>query len=201
MAGNVYCFNTIVDPTIYKVGHTQQETVAARLRGYLGPAKPRVVIATRCVDDSERAEAILLHLLRHSTVLTQLTDLGNEWFRISVEPIDCHNYVCFAMDLVQDAVRKVHPIPRPVNRTIKKKINVLLAETKKNQLPNMTSYYKALDKYISVGATASVLEKGLQFAVETFEKSDNCPVLADYLLAPQSLREAVARNRYPHLEH
>lgn len=79
MSGTIYCFNTIENPNIIKAGHTQQ-VVQKRLRGYMGPTKPRSIIFTVKVDDSVEAEKMMLHLMEQCVSLKKRYDLGNEWF-------------------------------------------------------------------------------------------------------------------------
>ena len=79
MAGLIYCFNTVGDNKIYKAGHTQN-SLSTRLKGYLGPSKPRTIFFSRKVDDSIHAEKMMLTLLRQCTSLKERKDLGDEWF-------------------------------------------------------------------------------------------------------------------------
>ena len=79
MSGFIYCFNTHENPNIIKAGHTQQE-VQKRLRGYMGPTKPRSIIFTLKVDDSVEAEKMMLQLMEQCVSLNKRYDLGNEWF-------------------------------------------------------------------------------------------------------------------------
>uniref|UniRef100_A0A6C0IY05 Bacteriophage T5 Orf172 DNA-binding domain-containing protein n=1 Tax=viral metagenome TaxID=1070528 RepID=A0A6C0IY05_9ZZZZ len=79
MSGFIYCFNTHENPNIIKAGHTQQD-VQKRLRGYLGPTKPRSIIFTLKVDDSVEAEKMMLELMQQCVSLNKRHDLGNEWF-------------------------------------------------------------------------------------------------------------------------
>lgn len=80
MSGYIYCFNTHENPNIIKAGHTQQQDVQKRLRGYLGPTKPRSIIFTLKVDDSVEAERMMLQLMQQCVSLNKRCDLGNEWF-------------------------------------------------------------------------------------------------------------------------
>ena len=79
MSGFIYCFNTHENTNIIKAGHTQQE-VQKRLRGYMGPTKPRSIIFTLKVDDSVEAEKMMLQLMEQCVSLNKRYDLGNEWF-------------------------------------------------------------------------------------------------------------------------
>lgn len=79
MSGTIYCFNTLENPNIIKAGHTQQD-VKKRLRGYMGPTKPRSIIFTLKVDDSVEAEKMMLRLIQQCVSLNKRYDLGNEWF-------------------------------------------------------------------------------------------------------------------------
>ena len=78
--GWIYCFNTIVDASFFKAGHTQQP-LWRRLKNYTGPNKLRTLMFAREVDDSVSAEKMMLSLLRQSRCLIWRKDLGNEWFQ------------------------------------------------------------------------------------------------------------------------
>ena len=76
MPGFIYFFSTFGDRTVFKAGRTDQESLAARFKSYLGPSKPRMVVASREVDDTVAAEDMMLRLLRSSRVLQARPDLG-----------------------------------------------------------------------------------------------------------------------------
>lgn len=79
MQGYIYCFNTKENPNIIKAGQTQQD-VKQRLRGYIGPTKPRHIFFQEKVDDCIKAETMMLDLMCQCVSLTKRNDLGNEWF-------------------------------------------------------------------------------------------------------------------------
>ena len=101
MAGIIYCFNTIRDPTIYKLGHTKKK-LKMRLRGYLGPSKPHEVVLCRTVEDAREAEKMMIHLLKCSNVLKHCEDLGSEWFSATTHDTDGrHRTIHTFADIVQ----------------------------------------------------------------------------------------------------
>jgi|APSaa5957512622_1039677.scaffolds.fasta_scaffold08786_6 hypothetical protein len=110
MSGYIYCFNTHENPHIIKAGHTQQK-VQKRLRGYLGPTKPRSIIFTLKVDDSVEAEKMMLKLFEQCISLNKRCDLGNEWF----ETTGCFNFKERAEHLqtIAKIVQKASSIPPP----------------------------------------------------------------------------------------
>ena len=107
MKGHIYCFNTHENPGIIKAGHTQQD-VRKRLRGYLGPTKPRAIIFELEVDNSIEAEKMMLELMRQCVSVTQRHDLGNEWFQSSgnFTPEERFNHLRIIGKIVQKASKK-----------------------------------------------------------------------------------------------
>lgn len=192
MAGTIYCFNTVGDHRIYKAGHTQQE-LKSRLRGYLGPSRPRVIVASRNVDDSVAAETMVLGLLRQCSALVPRSDLGNEWFesRDGVGDDERHKAILFVFDVVSKAVHT-----RPASKyeepsTSHSSLHV--SET----LPAMGAYFEALDHFVH---TASPETLGtMDDILRSFEQSDSCPLFAEYVMWPRATRLAIAHNRFPHI--
>lgn len=192
MAGTIYCFNTIVDAKIYKAGHTQQD-LAARLRGYLGPSKPRTIVAQRQVDDSVAAETMMLGLLRQCCALRTRPDLGPEWFGAneSMDTDEIQRCILFVFDVVGKAVRCSRDPPHAST------ISSNPPSTEMTTLPAMGAYFEGLDRFMQ-RAMPNYLQT-LEHAIREFERSNDCPVFSEYVLWPRSTRVAVARNRYPQL--
>ena len=109
MAGFVYFFNTVSDGSIYKAGETQQESVASRMRSYLGPSKPRTIVVSRAVDDAREAERLLLALLKQCVHFRFRPDYGDEWFEAVTADVEKrHRAAILIMDVVQRAC-EAHP--------------------------------------------------------------------------------------------
>lgn len=214
MAGIIYCFNVVADYKIYKAGHTRQESLSCRLRSYLGPSKPRTIVASRAVADSVVAEKLMLALLRQSTALRARNDLGDEWFEVRSETEnmeECHRAIRLVLDVVAMAVSE-HPMGRAIQPStvapmphedtawkqderccqVKPHDTAVVAST----LPSMGSYFAALDRYVSRNP---VLANTVDDIVVTFEQSDDCPVFPEYVLFNRETRLSTARARYPHL--
>ena len=193
MAGTIYCFNCITDATIYKAGHTQQD-LASRLRGYLGPSKPREIICTMAVDDSVRAEQLMLKLFRALHAFRERQDLGNEWFEAREEDREeRHAAVQLVMQVVRDAVKKA-----PLKRPLSARETGGGDDAIDGSMPGMELYNQKLDDYIG-SASRECLEKGVDALVDAFEDSDQCPVFVEYVRWSRDARIACARARHPHL--
>lgn len=192
MAGFLYCFNTVGDSRIYKVGHTQQDKLSERLKGYLGPSKPRVMVASRRVDDSVRAEALMLTLVRHSRVLTSRPDLGKEWFHAPDDDEAArHAALLFFSELVACAVAT--PLPEAAKHQ-----HVLQRgereEEEEKDMGSMGTYFAAFDHYV---AHAPLLGKSLAQLMDAFDASDACPVFVDYLRHGRDARLRALARRHP----
>ena len=59
----------------------------------------------------------------------------------------------------------------------------------------MGSYFEALDRFVYTALPAGDMDEVLR----EFERSDLCPVFAEYVMWPRATRLAVACNRFPHL--
>jgi hypothetical protein len=106
-SGSIYCFSTVGDARVHKVGMTTQATVAQRMRGYIGLSKPRVMLAHRTVGDAVRAEATLLRAMKLCRFFTQRLDLGPEWWEAADDDVvERERAVLFLTDLVARA----HPV-------------------------------------------------------------------------------------------
>ena len=110
MAGTLYCFNTVSDPRLYKLGHTQQDPTA-RPRGYMDPVA--------CASSSRLgtwttpyAGRQSLSLLRICTYLRPRRDLGTEWFEAAVDDVEeRHRAIVLIMSTVAAAVRSTSSVP------------------------------------------------------------------------------------------
>ena len=111
--GCIYLFNTAVDSSIFKAGHTQQQ-LRKRLNNYTGPNKVRTLFFARDVDDSVHAEKMMLNLLRQYRGLKWRNDLGNEWFQAepAISSSDRESHLLQIADVVQLAAR-VFPTAAP----------------------------------------------------------------------------------------
>lgn len=188
MAGYIYFFNTLGDGQIYKAGETQQDNVSARMRGYLGPSKPRTIVASRAVDDALEAEKLLLSLLKQCVHYRFRPDYGDEWFEAVTDDVEeRHKAVLLIADVVQRAVRSGAPgnvvIPAPVSRD----------PDEETSIAGYEQYFAALDNYRN-SAPPNVLSPDT--LIRTFDASKECPIFAQYGLCSHAKRVAVARKRY-----
>lgn len=203
MSGKIYCFSTVGDRDVYKAGHTQQ-TLASRLRSYLGPSKPRTIVATRDVDDSAGAEEILLSLMDQCSSFVRRRDLGREWFQI-VSPgrsEEAHRRVQYIMDVAQLAVRCEGSSDAGAGvRPVLFRGGSEREEERRDctSLPCMQSYYDAFDRFVQ-SSPSSLLEAGTDELMIRFESSPECPVFAEHVSYSVAERRIVARNRYPCLD-
>lgn len=206
MPGFIYFFSTFGDRAVFKAGRTDQQSLAARFKSYLGPSKPRMIIASREVDDTVAAEDMMLRLLRSSRVLQVRPDLGTEWFSADTDDAEeVHATVRFIFEVVQKAVRdvpaeEVHPkkLARRAERDLAEdEYSHQIADA--DTLPAMGCYFEAFDKYVD-NAPCGVLTLGIERIVTNFESDRSCPVFAEYLLWPKDARVRVAKNRFPHLD-
>ena len=187
MSGIVYCFNTVADSKVIKCGHTQQD-LTKRLRGYLGPSKPRMLIFKRSVADSAASEQVMLLLMRQCRSLKCRLDLGNEWFEI-VEDMEVT-----LQHLVQiaDVVRLTSSTPEkncvlPVVRTA--------GLSREQVMASLRTYLKALDTYVRDVAPPTDFVSAEEL-MKNFDASTSCPVFAEYLPVSDGLRLDVIRKRY-----
>ena len=60
----------------------------------------------------------------------------------------------------------------------------------------MGSYFEALDRFVH---TAVSKGEDMDVVLRAFERSDLCPVFAEYVMWPRTTRLAVARNRFPYM--
>ena len=198
MSGYIYCFNTHENPHIIKAGHTQQK-VQKRLRGYLGPTKPRSIIFTLKVDDSVEAEKMMLKLFEQCISLNKRCDLGNEWF----ETTGCFNFKERAEHLqtIAKIVQKASSIPPPSipppsippSKSSEYDSGPVQQAT---GLRGLEDYFKKFDDFVAQEAKpdSSPLE-----LLRSYEASTFCPygnMMRQFLPFPESERVKVVANRY-----
>lgn len=190
MAGLIYCFNTLGDTKIYKAGHTQN-ALSMRLKGYLGPSKPRTIIFSRAVDDSVHAEKMMLVLFRQCVSLKSCREFGDEWFE---DVSDCTQVLYRHLQNIADIVQLAssHNVMERLPLTPTQP--VVVAE----KLRGMEQYFTALDKFVHAYALQNELET-TENLMNAFETSESCPVFANYLPSERSQRARAIACRYPHL--
>lgn len=191
MAGTLYCFNTVENADIYKVGYTQQE-LCIRLRGYLGPSKPRVMVVSRKVDDAVQAEAIMLQLLRHSNILRPRDDLGNEWFHACLPDVDArHRTICWLAGVVQSAVEAKAGVQQShTSRAIPPVAPLVISG---GDLPGMEAYFREFDRYVAAGTIGANMTE----TVRGYEESEVCPIYPDFTRFSFEQRVQAASQRHP----
>lgn len=198
MAGLIYCFNTVGDNKIYKAGHTQN-SLSTRLKGYLGPSKPRTIFFSRKVDDSIHAEKMMLTLLRQCTSLKEREDLGDEWFEnVSEDSNLLYKHLQNIADIVQLASRtSSSEKPAPIQKVYEDKTP--LEETNvsiSTNLKGMEQYFQAFDTFVN---DTSLNLSNSEDLVNDYEESNVCPVFADYVPYTKKQRVCAASHRYSHL--
>ena len=193
MSGYIYCFNTHENPHIIKAGHTQQK-VQKRLRGYLGPTKPRSIIFTLKVDDSVEAEKMMLKLFEQCISLNKRCDLGNEWF----ETTGCFNFKERAEHLqtIAKIVQKASSIPPPSIPPSKSSEYDSGPVQQATGLRGLEDYFKKFDDFVAQEAKpdSSPLE-----LLRSYEASTFCPygnMMRQFLPFPESERVKVVAHRY-----
>lgn len=173
--GVLYVFTTVGDARVVKVGHTRQENVSSRFRGYLGPSKPRMIIAQCPVADSERAEADMLRLCQESRHVRPRTDFGPEWFECPGDLEACHAALFFYAHLASRSPSQ----PR----------QGFQCDAFKQASPN--AYQVALQRFATLHAPAAALTSA-EHLVDCFESRDECPFLHEFLPWPREQRVAWA---------
>lgn len=212
MSGFIYCFNTHENPNIIKAGHTQQD-VQKRLRGYMGPTKPRSVIFTLKVDDSIEAEKMMLQLMQQCVCLTKRYDLGNEWF----ETTGCFSFEERAKHLqtiakiVQKASRVPPSIPsiedvesfheglrhkRTINETNSSESDPEPPMQHATELRGLGNYFKKCDDFVAQEAKPNNISP--LALLKSYEASTFCPYgnLCQFLPFSESERVNVVARRY-----
>lgn len=201
MSGHIYCFNTHENPNIIKAGHTQQD-VQKRLRGYLGPTKPRCVIFTLQVGDSVEAEKMMLNLMKQCVSLKQRHDLGNEWFEMTgnfkFEQRADH------LQMIAKIVQKASSVPsvpaRPHTRISKTNRSESEAEPPVQQataLRGLEDYFKRFDDFVAQETAAQNNVSPLAL-LRIYEASTFCPYgnLCEFLPFSENERVKVTARRY-----
>lgn len=195
MKGYIYCFNTSESPNIIKAGHTHQD-VKKRLRGYLGPSRPRSIIFEVQVDDSIEAEKMMLLLMRQCVSLKQRHDLGNEWFETNGD----FNFQERATHLqsIAKIVKKASSVQTNLSVSSKvssKEPDEIFPEMEEVALSlrGLEEYFKKFDDYVAqyapqCGDALSLLKR--------YESSPFCPYICEYLPFSETKRVQVTANRY-----
>lgn len=202
MSGYIYCFNTHETPNIIKAGHTQQE-VQKRLRGYMGPTKPRSIIFTLKVDDSVEAEKMMLQLMEQCVSLNKRYDLGNEWF----ETTGNFNFEQRAghLQTIAKIVQKASSIPPSVPDVRER---ILISETKSSKLDSeppvqqatglrgLEDYFKKFDDFVAQEAKPNRVSP--LALLRNYEASTFCPYgnLCQFLPFSEPERVEVVSKRY-----
>lgn len=183
MSGFIYCFNCVGDATTYKVGFTKQSTLQHRFRGYLGPSKPRMLVASKRVDDAERAETLAISLFKQNKHLVHDDTLGEEWFRSTEgDAAERHRSIQLVFDVVQMAtttsivtpVKSVAPA-RPISPT--------------NNMP--CEYFEALQTFVAQAPRQHVQDA--EHCLASFEQSDACPLLMEFTPFSKAVRIAAVK--------
>ena len=203
MSGFIYCFNTHENPNIIKAGHTQQD-VQKRLRGYLGPTKPRSIIFTLKVDDSVEAEKIMLQLMQQCVSLKKRYDLGNEWFEttgnFTFEQRTEH------LQTIAKIVKKASSIPPSIPSVQDVRERILISETNGSELEpeppvqqatglrGLEDYFKKFDDFVAQEAKPNRVSP--LALLRNYEASTFCPYICQFLPFSEPERVNVVSKRY-----
>lgn len=194
MAGVIYCFNTLADENVYKAGQTQN-CLRERLRGYIGPSRPRCMIFTRRVDDVRHAEKIMLTLMRQCVSLTQRLDLGSEWFSAVGSHAETRQRHLWTIADISCLASREGVTPRPPSSEAG---CATFGTHGGTALRGMERYFTAFDSFVG---TYKELHNVSDCAdlVRRFEESTHCPVFVKYVPYGPGERTDAARRRYTHL--
>jgi hypothetical protein len=208
MKGFIYCFTTHENPYIIKAGHTHQE-VSKRMRGYLGPTKPRTMIFTHEVDDSVEAEKMMLKLMRQTVSIKQREDLGNEWFE-TVGEYSFHDRQVHLENIAQivkkaskkqDVVYSGESDEISAEESDEKKVKRLKLTNFTEKYGNATTlrgleyYFETMDQFVR--EEAPPFEKAVDL-LRAYEASKFSPYgkFCQFLRFPEEVRVQVTANRY-----
>lgn len=210
MKGFIYCFTTHENPNIIKAGHTHQE-VSKRMRGYLGPTKPRTMIFTHEVDDSVEAEKMMLKLMCQTVSIFQRQDLGNEWFETTRE-YSFHDRQVHLENIAQ-IVKKASKKQEVVTYSGENdEVSAEESEEKGAKIPKLTNftekygdattlrgleyYFETMDQFVR--EEAPPFEKAVDL-LRAYEASKFSPYgkFCQFLRFPEEVRVQVTANRYP----
>ena len=203
MKGFIYCFTTHENPNIIKAGHTHQE-VSKRMRGYLGPTKPRTMIFTHEVDDSVEAEKMMLKLMCQTVSIKQREDLGNEWFETTGE---------YTFHDRQVHLENIAQIVKKASKKVTKENDVSAEESDEKEakrsklnspekygdattLRGLEYYFETMDQFVR--EEAPPFEKAVDL-LRAYEASRFSPYgkFCQFLRFPEEVRVKVTANRYP----
>lgn len=186
--GILYCFNTLASSNIYKCGMTTK-TLSSRLSGYMGPAKPRIVIFSRKVSNVYEAEQIMLQLYRQTSCFRQRKDLGKEWFNsvdtfsdddIKLQILNVINIVCMIF---------------PFDNSKHKYLGDTETGTGENALPQ--KYMIHIERFITSRELSDF--SSFDHLRELFESSEFCPYFTDFLPCDVPTRTKCIMDHFPHL--
>ena len=199
--GTIYCFNTLSSSTIYKAGHTQTE-LAARLRGYLGPSKPRVMVFSREVDDSVEAERMMLTLMRQCVSLRSRDDLGKEWFEAVPEigAEERHAQLVTIANVVALASRSLARVESGGGSGGGSGVESGVESGRQEgwslgSVVGLESYFAGFDRYVSEVRDLSGIAN-VEELMRAYETSDSCPVMCAFLPHSPKVRLIAAGHRY-----
>lgn len=206
MSGHIYCFNTQENPNIIKAGHTQQNDVQKRLRGYMGPTKPRSIIFTLKVDNSVEAEKMMLELMTLCVSIKKRCDLGNEWFETTgnfsfeQRTVQLQTIARIVKKASSLSVASVVPsvVPSVIASVIASVPSVdsdePVQQVTTTTLRGLEEYFKNFDDFVAQEAAPSHVSP-LALS-RTFEASTFCPYLCQFLPFSESERVNVTAQRY-----
>ena len=201
--GIIYGFNTLASNTIIKIGRTEQ-TLNQRLRGYIGPSKPRTLIFRKEVDDSIEAEKWVKKLMSQCSSFTQRYDLGDEWYETipGVKDDVRNEHMLNISEVARLAVRDISQPDPPTHPPIAQALLPAQAidtsiSTQNTSIPGMEKYFSDMDKFVDEEPMEAMMSaRGL---TKTFESSDKCRFFCEYLPNSFEYRTSVVGNRYAHM--
>ena len=194
--GIIYGFTTLASNKIVKIGRTEK-SLKQRLRGYIGPSKPRTVIFAKSVDDSVEAENWVKILMAQCCSFTQRCDLGDEWYEskdgASDEVRNMH-----MLQISQVAQLAARDLPAsPSNPKVEMSITPQ-SQSKYCSMSGMGMYFKIMDDFIT-RSPQSLNGETAETITKKYEQSTMCPVLTEYLPNTFDQRVTIVSNRYAHI--
>ena len=201
--GIIYGFNTLASNTIIKIGRTEQ-TLNQRLRGYIGPSKPRTLLFRKEVDDSVEAENWVKKLMSQCSSFTQRFDLGDEWYESipGLKDEVRNEHMLNISEVARLAVRDVsQPDPPTHPSTAQAMLTAKIIDTKistqNTSIPGMEGYFSDMDRFVDKEPKEAMMNaEGL---TQAFESSAKCRFLCEYLPNSFEYRTSVVGNRYAHM--
>lgn len=201
--GIIYGFSTMASKSIVKIGRTEQ-TLHQRLRGYIGPSKPRTLIFRKEVDNSVEAENWVKILMSQCSSFRKRHDLGDEWYESSIGISDevRNKHMLDISEVARLAVREIpsksSPLltQSPAIEAVALHSNIKTITSTTTTIPGMHRYFQSLDKFVD---QETFDEISAEILTKKFESSIQCPVFSEYLPNTIEYRTAVVRNRYSHM--